>query len=150
MGFGHEKPDVYRRPKAYEGDEATPCVRTIHNIPSESIPIPIPTPTPMGTRSRRIANNWLQAADKPGMSQNDEKCPSPRGRRVALATRCQCCAATGGYPRPKSTDVFRLRWRFRLRFRFRLRGTTIQCLFVGPPRRIASTHPRVCFARGRS
>jgi hypothetical protein len=47
------------------------CVRTNHNTPSESIPIPIPTPTPMGIRSRWIA--W-----------------------VALATRCQCCAATRG------------------------------------------------------
>jgi hypothetical protein len=56
MGFGYEK-------------LATPCVRTNHDLQSESIPIPIPTPTPMGTRSRRIANNWLQAAAKP----NDEK-----------------------------------------------------------------------------
>jgi hypothetical protein len=54
MGFGYEK-------------LATPCVRTNHNSQSESIPIPIPipTPTPMGTRSRRIANYWLQAAAKP-------------------------------------------------------------------------------------
>ena len=36
---------------------------------SESIPIPIPTPTPMGTRSRRIANNWLQASAKPRLSR---------------------------------------------------------------------------------
>jgi hypothetical protein len=46
-------------------NEATPCVRTNHKTQSESIPIPIPTPTPMGTRSRRIVNNWLQAAAKP-------------------------------------------------------------------------------------
>jgi hypothetical protein len=52
MGFGYEK-------------LATPCVRTNHNSQSESIPIPIPIPTPMGTRSRRIANYWLQAAAKP-------------------------------------------------------------------------------------
>jgi hypothetical protein len=51
MGFGHKKLD-------------TPCVRTNHNSQSESIPIPIPTPTPMGTRSRRILNNWLQATAK--------------------------------------------------------------------------------------
>jgi hypothetical protein len=63
MGFGYEK-------------LATPCVRTNHNSQSESIPIPIPTPTPMGTRSRRIANNWLQAAAKP----NDEKYPNSKGR----------------------------------------------------------------------
>jgi hypothetical protein len=47
---------------------------TNHNTQSESIPIPIPTPTPMGTRSIRIANNWLQAMAKP----NDEKMSKPQ------------------------------------------------------------------------
>ena len=48
MGFGHEKPDAYRT--AIE-----------HNTQWGSIPIPIPTPTPRETKSRWIANHWLQA-----------------------------------------------------------------------------------------
>jgi hypothetical protein len=33
----------------------------------------------MGTGSRRIANNWLLAAAKPRLSQNDEKMSKPQG-----------------------------------------------------------------------
>jgi hypothetical protein len=63
-------------------------MRTNHNPQSESIPIPIdpttrpptPTPTPMGTGSRQIVNNYLQAAAKPRLSQTMYKCPNPRGR----------------------------------------------------------------------
>jgi hypothetical protein len=47
---------------------------------SESIPIPIPTPTPMGTRSRRIANSWLQATAKPRLGQTMKKFSNPRHR----------------------------------------------------------------------
>jgi hypothetical protein len=55
-----------------DGIWTRPCMRANHNTQSESIPIPIPTPTPMGTGSRQIDG------------------------RVALASRCQCCAATRG------------------------------------------------------
>jgi hypothetical protein len=53
-------------------------MRTNHKPQSESIPIPIPTPTPMGTGSRQIVNNYLEAAAKPRLSQTMNKCPNPQ------------------------------------------------------------------------
>ena len=48
------------------GGEAARFVRSKHTTQWGSIPIPIPTPTPTpgGTKSRRIANHWLQATAK--------------------------------------------------------------------------------------
>jgi hypothetical protein len=60
-------------------------MKTNHNTQSESIPIPIPTPTPMGTGSRRIANNRLQAAAKLRLSAGGTGnwlCRWPKAKRV--------------------------------------------------------------------
>jgi four helix bundle protein len=70
--------------------------RTNHSTSSESIPIPIPTPTPMVTRSRRIANNRLQVAVKPRLSQTMKRCPNPSGGQCppyCNPSRCRAISA---------------------------------------------------------
>jgi hypothetical protein len=68
---------------------------------SESIPIPIPTPTPMGTRSRRIANSWLQATAKPRLGQTMKKFPNPGHRPlVPVAEGQEVFHKKRGQPRP--------------------------------------------------
>jgi hypothetical protein len=85
-------PVMYYTSIAYVGWAYRFCANEDQSIPHnwESIPIPIPTPTPMGTRSRRITNNWRQATAKPRLSQTIKKCSNPSCCCATLATRCQC------------------------------------------------------------
>ncbi len=66
FGARERNPQGLAGPYRGNADEtwAARFVRIKHNTRRGSIPIPIPTPTPRGTKSRRIANHWLQATAK--------------------------------------------------------------------------------------